>query len=146
MDDVPLRVETSPDPGDVQALRDRLTEFNAARTPSLSGQTLAIFMRGEDGALQAGLYGWTWSGWLEVVYLWVHDLARGRGIGSRLLRAAEDEALTRGCHTAILDTYSFQAPAFYEQRGYQVYALLEGYPPGHSKLFLRKPLHPHGGA
>jgi endonuclease/exonuclease/phosphatase (EEP) superfamily protein YafD len=37
-------------------------------------------------------------------------------------------------------TFSFQARPFYEKFGYEVFATLEDYPPGHRKYFLRKAL------
>jgi uncharacterized protein (DUF924 family) len=39
-----------------------------------------------------------------------------------------------------LETTSFEARPFYEKRGYEVFATLDDYPPGHSKFFLRKRL------
>ena len=135
-----LVIETDPDPRDVRMLDDRLYAYNVARTGCSDGQLLAIFLREEDGHLRGGLFGWTWSGWLEVRSLWVHELSRGIGLGSKLLATAEAEGRARGCHTAILDTHSFQAPTFYERRGYHEYAVLEGYPTGHRKHFLRKDL------
>jgi GNAT superfamily N-acetyltransferase len=140
-----LVVEATPDPRDVRTLEDRLYEYNVARTGCADGQLLAIFLREEDGAVCGGLYGWTWSGWLEVRSLWVHERLRGLGHGTRLLTAAEDEGRARGCHTAILETHSFQAPDFYEHRGYRVHAVLEGYPTGHRKLFMRKDLRDGDG-
>ena len=140
MADDPLAIETSPDPRDVQALAERLYAYGVARTGHADGQEYAIFLRGDDGVVRGGIYGWTWAGWLEVRYLWVHEDLRGRGHGSRLLAAAEELARARGCRTAILDTHSFQAPEFYERRGYRVYAVLEDYPSGHRKLFYRKSL------
>ena len=56
------------------------------------------------------------------------------------MRAAEAEAVAAGCTDAVLDTFSFQARGFYERHGYEVYATLEGYPPGHQQLFLHKRL------
>ena len=35
---------------------------------------------------------------------------------------------------------SFQALGFYQKRGYTVAGQLDGYPPGHTKYFLRKEL------
>ena len=140
MDDEPLEIETDPNRRDVNALDVWMYQLNVARTGIADGEELAIFLRDDEGAIRAGLYGWTWSGWLEVRTLWVREAERGQGLGSRLLAAAEEEGRRRGAHTAILETHSFQAPTFYQTRGYTVYAELEGYPTGHSKLFLRKRL------
>lgn len=141
-----LVIETCPDPRDVRALMERLYEYGVRQTGHADGQELAIFLRADGGAVRGGIYGWTWAGWLEVRSLWVREELRGRGHGSRLLAAAEEEARARGCHTAILDTHSFQAPEFYARRGYRVYAVLDGYPAGHRKLFLRKSLRADGPA
>jgi 8-oxo-dGTP pyrophosphatase MutT (NUDIX family) len=43
----------------------------------------------------------------------------------------------------MLDTFSFQGPAFYPRFGYQAYGVLD-YPPGHQRIFLRKQLGPQG--
>ena len=115
-------------------------QLNVARTGIADGEELAIFLRDDEGAIRAGLYGWTWSGWLEVRTLWVREAERGQGSGAGCWRRPRRKVAGAGAHTAILETHSFQAPAFYQQRGYTVYAELEGYPTGHSKLFLRKRL------
>ena len=65
---------------------------------------------------------------------------QGQGTGRRILIAAEEEALRRGCRYAWLDTFSFQARGFYEKLGYSVFGTLEDYPAGHSRYFLRKTL------
>ena len=140
MTDEPLQIETDPHRRDVHALDVWIFQFNIARTGVADGEELAIFVRGDEGEIRAGLYGWTWSGWLEIRTLWVREEERGRGLGGRLLAAAEEEARRRGAHTAILETHSFQAPAFYRKHGYAVYAELDGYPTGHSKIFFRKRL------
>jgi len=41
---------------------------------------------------------------------------------------------------AHLDTFSFQAPDFYQQRGYQVFGQLDDFPPGHRRYYLTKEL------
>jgi len=55
-----------------------------------------------------------------------------------LLQAAERYAIERGCLAATLETHSSEARPFYEKLGYQVFAALEDYPPGHTKFYLRK--------
>ncbi len=52
--------------------------------------------------------------------------------------AAEAFAVERGAFAANLETHSFGAKEFYTRRGYVVFGQLDDYPPGHTKLFLRK--------
>src|SRR5438874_2293082 len=99
-------IEENPDPRDVAALNERLYEFNAATTGYDDGRDFAVFVRAEDGALRAGLYGWTWGGRLEIQYLWVHEHLRRQGVGSRLIAEAVRIGRERGCQQATVETNS----------------------------------------
>ena len=101
---------------------------------------LAVALRRADGQLIGGLTGRTLWGWLVIELLWTAPAARGRGRGRRLLAAAEQEALRRGCHHARVDTYSFQAPGFYERCGYARVATLADFPRGHQRHLYAKAL------
>jgi len=72
--------------------------------------------------------------------IWVHEKLRGRRLGSRLLAAAEAEAVRRGCHQMHLDTHRYQAPDFYRRQGYDVIGELPGWPGADVRIFLRKRL------
>ena len=135
-----LRVEEDPRPEDIALLNDRLYRFNAAATGVDDGRWLAIFVRDAAGQVEAGLHGWTWGRTGFVQTLWVREDLRGRGLGSRLIAAAEREAARRGCREVQLDTHSYQAPAFYCRRGYEVVGELPGWPEDTTRLFLRKAL------
>jgi GNAT superfamily N-acetyltransferase len=99
---------------------------------------LGLALRAPDGALLGGLYGAMMWGWLMVDGLWVAEELRGRGLGRRLLLAAEAAAIERGCRGAWLGTFDFQARGFYERLGYTVFAELADCPPGHTHYHLRK--------
>ena len=71
----------------------------------------------------------------------MHEELRRRGIGQGLLAEAERRALALGCHSAWLDTFSFQGPDFYPKFGYREFARLL-YPPDHQRIFLKKQLIP----
>ena len=101
---------------------------------------LYIALRDDHGTILGGLNGATFRGWLHVDNLVVHETKRGQGYGSALLTAAEDEARNRGCHSAYLDTFSFQARPFYERHGYVVFGTLDDFPTGHQRFWLTKRL------
>jgi uncharacterized protein (DUF924 family)/GNAT superfamily N-acetyltransferase len=117
---------------------DQLVAYNLAETGISTYYPVGFFLKSPRGEWLGGLMGEIWGGWLHVKFLWVDWSARSRGNGTRLLRAAEDYAVERGCIASTLETHSFQARPFYEKCGYEVFGILEHYPPGHSKFFLRK--------
>jgi ribosomal protein S18 acetylase RimI-like enzyme len=61
-------------------------------------------------------------------------------MGDKVLAAAEAHAMAHGCQWSHLQTLDFQALSFYERRGYEVFGVLEGYPPGSKRYYLRKTL------
>ncbi|HTY76644.1 MAG TPA: GNAT family N-acetyltransferase [Candidatus Bathyarchaeia archaeon] len=132
--------ESEPRPEDVRFLDDRLYEYNVEKTGFDNGQWLAFFVRDGEGAIAAGLHGWTWGGVGKVLTLWVRKDLRGHGYGARLLAAAEAEAKARGCDRLTLDTYSFQAPLFYQKKGYEVIDAIEDALPSHRLYRLKKAL------
>ncbi len=121
-------------------LDERIYAYNVAATNIYDGHLLALTIRDADGGIVAGLSGWTWGGCLGIDYLWVHEAWRGKGYGTRLLQAAEEEAVARGCTLAVLDTHSFQAPEFYRRHGYEIHGAVGGCPAGHRHIHLHKRL------
>src|ERR671916_3544362 len=124
---------------DATFVRDGLALFNVAVTGEAYYSPLAIFLKDERGAVLGGALGHVWGGGLRLDTLWVAEPFRGQGYGAKLLRAAEDEARTQGCHGVFLTTFSFQARPFYEKFGYEVVADIPDYPKGHSHHVLKKP-------
>jgi GNAT superfamily N-acetyltransferase len=134
-----LSVEDKPPPADRNAIDRALTVFNRQFLRNHSWARIGVFVRNDAGKVRAGLDGEVYAGWLFVRNLWVHADLRRRGIGRELMGQAERRALTLGCHSAWLDTWSFQAPGFYQRLGYEVFGTLD-YPPDHRRFFLKKRL------
>ena len=101
---------------------------------------LCIRASGSSGETVGALTGSTYWGWLHIRLLWVSDDRRRNGLGSTLVRAAEEEARLRGCKAALVDTFDFQAPSFYQKLGYSAFATLHEFPPGHSRIYYQKQL------
>ncbi|HPU51080.1 MAG TPA: GNAT family N-acetyltransferase [Burkholderiaceae bacterium] len=121
-------------------LADRIHDFNARATGYVDGRMLAGCMRDDCGDVIAGFSGHTWGGCAELALVWVHERKRGQGLGTALMRAAEDEARRRGCTRLVLMTHSFQAPAFYERLGYDRKYDIEDRPLGHSNIVYARRL------
>lgn len=135
-------IALEPEPADVvrAAVLAGLRTFNRRHAEAPSFEPLVLSARNVAGAIIGGLVGQTGWRWLHIDLLWVGDEHRGAGVGRRLLRAAESEAMSRGVGHVDLDTFDFQARPFYEREGYVVFGILEDYPPGHTRYFMRKDL------
>lgn len=137
-----IEITAAPSSDDLKTVGDRLTEFNAADVGPADRRALAVLIRGENGAVLAGISGYTAWGWLYVQWLWVDDSLRGQNMASRMLQAAEDEAVRRGCHGAYIDTFSPIALKVYQRNGYTPFGVLPDFPKGRTRTFLAKSLQP----
>lgn len=117
-----------------------LRDYNEQQGGADGHRRLCVLLYAPDQEVVGGLVGATYWGWFGIDWLWVKDELRGRGYGSRVLALAEEEARRRDAQNAYLDTFSFQAPDFYKQHGYEVFGELNDFPKGHRRYFLRKQL------
>jgi ribosomal protein S18 acetylase RimI-like enzyme len=138
MQDPNVVVSDNAKPEDLQFLEEQVNEYNFATTGFRDARLLVILLRDSAGRIYAGLSGHTWGGVGEIRFLWVDEQRRHTGIGSRLLRAAEEEARSRGCRKIVLSTHSFQAPDFYRKHGFVVAGEFSEYPRGSRSIFLEK--------
>jgi GNAT superfamily N-acetyltransferase len=124
MEEHVLSVEEQPSDEDSRFVSRGLYEFNLAET-GVDVRNIAVFVRDKERNIIGGTLGWTSLELLHINILWVHAHARGQGYGKRILLAAEEEGAKRGCRQANLDTFSFQAPGFYQKLGYQVFGKID---------------------
>ncbi len=135
-----VKLEESPDGGDMQALVKGLTTYNAAQANGETPNYVVATVKDDGGKLVGGLLGATYLGWLQIQVVWLDDSVRGLGYGSELMAIAEREALRRGVQNAFVETLSFQALPFYEKLGYTVFSRLADFPPGGARYALTKKL------
>jgi GNAT superfamily N-acetyltransferase len=130
-----------PPPDAWHAMVRGLTEFNEAHAGPENFRFLVLLLKAPDTqAITGGLWARTLFEWLYVNVLYIPENHRRSGLGTRLMRMAESEALARGCRGALVDTFSFQARPFYERLGYRVFGTVQDYPPGFACHFLQKRL------
>jgi GNAT superfamily N-acetyltransferase len=117
-----------------------LVEFNRQQAGPLRYKRTVLSARDARGRLLGGLI--LQSYWQEsyIELLWVAAPGRRTGLGSKLIQEAERQARRRGSRLIHLNTYSFQAPGFYEKHGYRRFGGLAGSPKGKSRHFYVKRL------
>lgn len=125
---------------DIALIENGIDQFNMTITGDRNYHPIKLFLRDENGQIHGGLVAHIWGGWMYIELLWIEEALRGHDFGTQLVQMAESAARTCGCQNCHLDTFSFQARPFYEKLGYQVYAELPNYPPGHTRYYLRKAL------
>jgi GNAT superfamily N-acetyltransferase len=87
----------------------------------------------------AGLFAETQLAWLRISVMAVSPERRSQGLGTALLAEAERQAAGRGCKYAYVDTMQYQAPHFYQKRGFALAGSIPDWDShGHTKLFLTK--------
>jgi GNAT superfamily N-acetyltransferase len=134
-------VTDSPDPEHVALISDGLDEFNILKAGVNDRRPLAVLARDpQTQRVIGGLTGRTSLGLLFVDLFYLPPALRGGGLGSEILRQAEDEGRRRGCVAAVLYTISFQAPGFYERNGWQKFGEVASSPQGTTRVFMTKSL------
>ena len=127
------------DPGEIDALEDRLYEVNSGRTGFHDAAGLG-FVAEDGGELIGAVAGYSWGGICELRQVWVAETARGRGLGRALMEAALAEAARRGCAYVFLASFDFQAPLFYARLGFREVARIADKPLGHTEYVMRRDL------
>jgi len=130
--------EESPTSEDINVVRRGLGRFNQVAGGLKNSKELTLFIRDATGQTVGGLLGDTIGTWLHIEVLWLDERIRGKGHGTRLLRRAEEEAVARGCRVVDLTTFDFQAPEFYEKKGYVTFGELREVGGKHTLHFFRK--------
>jgi GNAT superfamily N-acetyltransferase len=148
-----------------RVIDEGIGEYNDAAAPLHEVQPLAVFVRGDDGAVVGGesgvgsgiggenvrgpviggAIGRTWGVTCELRLLWVHAQWRGQGLGMQLMQRFEQRAASRGVRHVYLETWTFQAPDFYERLGYRKTHTNANFPHGLAKFVMERWLDGRAG-
>ncbi|AXH60957.1 MULTISPECIES: GNAT family N-acetyltransferase [Providencia] len=124
---------------DKEELLAGLRSFNIQYLSAERFGELGVYFKNDSGVMLGGLLASVKANWLCIDFLWVSEDARKMGLGSKLMKAAEREAIKLGCIHSLVDTFSFQALPFYEKLGYVKQMSLPDFPEkGMERHYLTK--------
>ena len=123
-----------------------LYRFNVEAVGKTASEPFVLTIKapGSDEIL-GGLAAVSYWGSFYISDVVMPKTARRQGLGSELMRRAEQEARARGCRHMWLDTFEFQARPFYERLGFEVFGRLDGLKPFFPRYFMKKTLEPPRG-
>ena len=124
-------------------IRQQLRAYNlriAPPTQEYVSKEVHLVLQDESNKIFGGLIGKLYRECLYIDILWVEDGVRGLGYGRKLLQEAELIAKEEASTFIHLDTFSFQAPQFYQKNGYEIYGVLDLYSNGIKRYYLKKKL------
>jgi GNAT superfamily N-acetyltransferase len=131
----------TPEASELAAIRRGLDAFNLAASGIDDQRPIALLVKDPTTSeVLGGLNGRSSRGVLFIDVFFLPEAMRGVGLGSKLLKMAEDEGRRRGCRIGLLHTNTFQAPEFYKRHGWREYGNFPSDPPGTARLFFTKDL------
>jgi ribosomal protein S18 acetylase RimI-like enzyme len=134
---------SNPSKSDESVISDGVFEHGRSLAAGGNAQALACFMR-QEGRIVAGGLGRTEYGRLFITSVWVLGELRGQGIGSEVIARMEREAITRGCHDALIETLIEPNVRLYETLGYTSVARIPKYVGDFTRSIMVKPLMSDG--
>jgi len=122
-----------------KAVLGGLIGYNTGKMGKQKYKRFAISLR-ERGKIVGGIVGEVWTSVLFIQLFWIEQKYRGKDLGTKLIKAIEDEARKFGATRSYVDTMSFQAPGFYRSCGYKEFGSIKGYPEGVTRHWFTKAL------
>jgi GNAT superfamily N-acetyltransferase len=136
-----LRLTDAPDERAQAVIAKGLRDYAQGKVGTRDARPLAVLACDPDTKeVVGGLLGRTSLGLLYIDRFFLPERLRRRGLGRRIIAAAEKEAVGRGCSRAVLFTAHYHAPEFYLRQGYEVLGRLDCEPPGHTRFCMTKKL------
>jgi GNAT superfamily N-acetyltransferase len=132
--------EEKPEEGAWGIIGRGVAAYNRDQAGDNQFQRVCYVLNDPDGKTVGGVLAEIYWGWLYIDLLWIDEELRRNGYGTSLMARIEEEARQMGATNAYLDTFSFQAPEFYENLGYHSFGELGDFPEGMRRFFMKKKL------
>ncbi|MFI4938538.1 MAG: GNAT family N-acetyltransferase [Candidatus Berkiellales bacterium] len=130
----------NPDPKDVQVLNEGIMAYAKQIKGFGPMRFFCFFIRDKNNQIVGGCNCDMFYGCFYIGSLWVSELMRGQGYGTRLMLSAEELAKEQNCNFIAVNTMNWEALDFYKKLGYLVEFERKGYIGNSIFYFLRKDL------
>jgi GNAT superfamily N-acetyltransferase len=141
-----MNIETTSTPKieDLKVLSEGIKSYNQQHIPDAvvfePDTKFAIFAKDENGEVVGGIRACAYWNYCLLELVWLSSRVRRKGVGTQLMKAAEEYAKSKGFEYMRTETVDFQAQTFYLKLGYTVYGELPDFPKGHTTYCLIKKL------
>lgn len=133
-------INSEPKTEDKQTMINGMLSYHASKGHPRKTEIYSVTLKDRNNAVKGMIIvSFLWNG-MHIDSLWIDETVRDQKWGSSLLRMAEEEAIKRECTIVYTDTFTWQAPKFYEKQGYKLYGKLEDFPKGNSLFYYAKNL------
>ena len=92
----------------------------------------------DNNEIIGGALGYIRWGWYQLTDFYIDEEYRCKGLGSKIVKTIEQFAKENNAIGVKIDSWSFQAPKFYQKLGYIVWGQFEDCPPGTIHYYLYK--------
>ena len=136
-----LEITRDPSNDEIELVYAGLSHYNSKKTQGMmkdSRKEIFLTLKDNQGGVMGGIFCFSVLNNLNIQILWIDERYRRMGYGKNLVLEAEKIAKENGCISSQTFSYSFQAPEFYQKLGYEIFGVIEDYPLGIKKFFLRK--------
>lgn len=133
-----LSFEENPNPNDFEVLINGITDYAKQQKGFDALDFFAFFIRDESKTIVGGCSGATLYGGLHIDSLWVSEIIRNKGWGTKLINAALTYGKEKNCSFATVNTMDWEALGFYQKLGFRVEFKRTGFHKNSVFYFLRK--------